>query len=460
MSRFAAAEALRNRLFELERQDEDYCLLGHSHGGSVVATALVNASKKGHPLRYARRWITIGTPYIETRRRFALFSRLRPWGRAGYLLFAYTAITWASFAISVLLTQSDNPIFDRIVLFGGPSLLAFLYILLLFSQPQKVRLYAVRLSEEAVTSLLGKWFPLFHADDEALGALHWVRAAKVSLFDKNFAVPALSFMSLISIPVIMYALSHWAVYEDLAAHLGAWVSLTPTPKSQVGRLEAFARDSLAVIAYPTVHILQVLQAADVTPNSQFLGFALFVGTLAGLTGLWLASVLINLLVVLFAGYVSSALSWILNRLAHIQIRTISLGGDALGEEVIAADDAPIWIGGRGKPLPADLAKEISHLSDAAAAEALKRIRTQIATLALAGDGSSLDFLSWRELVHTSYFYVPRFRKLVAYIIAQSIGFRATRAFKEDPDYKTVANWYAELSSSTCIRRDKDEAAKS
>lgn len=237
------------------------------------------------------------------------------------------------------------------------------------------------------------------------------------------------------------------------------MSLNPTPQSQVGRLEAFARDSLAVIAYPTVHILQMLQATGVTPNSQFsqgsmlLGFALFVGTLAGLTGLWLASILINLLVILFARYASSALSWILNRLAHTQIRTISLGGDSLGEEVLAADDAPNWIGGRGKPLPSDLAKEISQLSDAAAAEALKRIRTQIATLALAGNGSSLDFLSWRELVHTSYFYVPRFRKLVAYIIAQSTGFRATTTFEEDPDYNTVANWYAELSASTCTRRD-------
>lgn len=464
MSRFAAAEALQNRLFELERQDEDYCLLGHSHGGSVVASALVNASKKGHPLHFARRWITIGTPYIETRRRFTLFSRLKPWGRAGYLLFAYTAITWASFAISLLFTTSDNPTFDRIVFFGGPSLLAFIYFLLLLSQPQKIRLYGAKLTEDAITSLLSKWFPLFHVDDEALGALHWVRAAKISLFDQNFAVPVLSFMSLISIPIIMYTLSQWTVYEDLAAQLGSWVDLNPTPQSQVGKLEAFARDSLALIAYPTVHILQMLQAVGVTPNGQFhqgsmlVGVALFIGTCIGLTALWIASILINLLVVLFARYVSSVLSYILNWLAHAQIRTISLGGDALGEEVLAAGDAPTWIGARGQPLPPDLAEEISHLSDAAAAEALKRIRTQIATLTLAGDGGSLDFLSWRELVHTSYFYVPRFRKLVAYIISQSTGFRATKAFEEDPDYTKVAKWYAELSASRRKWRDKADAA--
>jgi hypothetical protein len=74
------------QLLELERQDENYCLLGHSHGGSVVANALLHASKKGYPLYHLRRWITVGTPYIETRRRFALFSRLRPWARAGHRL--------------------------------------------------------------------------------------------------------------------------------------------------------------------------------------------------------------------------------------------------------------------------------------------------------------------------------------------------------------------------------------
>ncbi|WP_201841425.1 hypothetical protein [Microvirga zambiensis] len=453
MSRFAASEALRNRLLTLERQDENYCLLGHSHGGSVVASALLNASKQGHPLRHLRRWITVGTPYIETRRQFALFSRLKPWARAGYLLFLFTAITWTSFAISLLFSELDNPAFDRMVLFGGPSLLAVLYLILLLSQPKKVKLYGFKLPPEAAQTLLGKWFPLYHLDDEALNALHLVRSAKISLFDTNFAVPALSFMSLISVPILMYALSQWTVYEDFAAQVGTWVSLAPTPKAQLGRLEAFARENLSVIAYPTIHILHMLEWVGISPNNQaaqsrmVLGFALFAGTLGGLFGLWLASILINLLVVVLAQYISSALSWLLNRMTHTRIRTISLGGDALGEEVIAADSAPGWVGGRGKPLPEDLANEISHLSDAAAAEALKRIRTQIATLALAGDGNMLNFLTWRELVHTSYFYVPGFRKLIAYIISQSTGFRASRAFTQDPDYHTVAGWYAQLAAS-------------
>ena len=253
-------------------------------------------------------------------------------------------------------------------------------------------------------------------------------------------------MSLISVPAIMYALSQLEIYESFAAQIGKWVPLTPTPEP--GNLEAFARNNLTVIAYPTVYILQLLEWTGVTPGSRaILNSALVVGWLLGFFGLWLASVLVNLSVVLLSQNVSSMLSRFFNRIAHSQIRTISLGGDALGEDVIGADNAPKWVGSHRKPLPADLAADISQLSDTAAAEAIKKIRTQIAALVLAGDGNTLNFLTWRELVHTSYFYVPRFRKLVAYIVTQSSGFRATKEFTQDPDYDIVANWYSLLISS-------------
>jgi hypothetical protein len=65
-----------------------------------------------------------------------------------------------------------------------------------------------------------------------------------------------------------------------------------------------------------------------------------------------------------------------------------------------------------------------------------------------------SYLTWDELIHTAYFNIPRFRKLVAYAIAQADGFQATEAFKADPDYATVAGWYDGM------QRARAEASKS
>ena len=55
-----------------------------------------------------------------------------------------------------------------------------------------------------------------------------------------------------------------------------------------------------------------------------------------------------------------------------------------------------------------------------------------------------EYLTWEELIHTSYFQVPRFRKLVAYAISRADGFRPTEAFRADPDYELVAAWFERL----------------
>ena len=59
--RDAGAQLLR-RLRELEARNEPYCLVGHSHGGSVIASALLAGAARRQPLDNLKRWITVGTP--------------------------------------------------------------------------------------------------------------------------------------------------------------------------------------------------------------------------------------------------------------------------------------------------------------------------------------------------------------------------------------------------------------
>ncbi len=60
----------------LEERKESYCLVGHSHGGSVIAWALIESVAKGRPLDHLKRWITVGTPFVALRKERFLFSRL------------------------------------------------------------------------------------------------------------------------------------------------------------------------------------------------------------------------------------------------------------------------------------------------------------------------------------------------------------------------------------------------
>jgi len=57
----------------------------------------------------------------------------------------------------------------------------------------------------------------------------------------------------------------------------------------------------------------------------------------------------------------------------------------------------------------------------------------------------LHYLTWDELIHTSYFSVAQFRKLVAYALSQQKGFRARPAFAQDPDFVRVTQWYGAIT---------------
>jgi hypothetical protein len=94
---------------------------------------------------------------------------------------------------------------------------------------------------------------------------------------------------------------------------------------------------------------------------------------------------------------------------------------------------------------------------------LGKFRAILGTLAfreaLDGGGFSVfsDYLSWEELIHTCYFDVSRFRKLVAYAISTADGFRATEMFKHDPDYPLVEKWFQEIQNCE-LQESKGEEA--
>jgi hypothetical protein len=85
LSRRAASRGLRARIMALNKRNESHCLIGHSHGGSVVARAVFDPPTS--TTKALSRWITIGTPFIVMTKRKLLLSRLGLFGKTLYLTF-------------------------------------------------------------------------------------------------------------------------------------------------------------------------------------------------------------------------------------------------------------------------------------------------------------------------------------------------------------------------------------
>ena len=151
--------------------------------------------------------------------------------------------------------------------------------------------------------------------------------------------------------------------------------------------------------------------------------------------------------------VSSIFSRGLNPLTMSQIRSTALGSDTVVDSAIDAQVWPMWLNEGHPPLPDTLGNNLQAYSDAAAAKAIPKFRGAAATFAMVGDDpASMDvlseYLTWDELIHTSYFVNPYFCKLMAYTLAQGEGFSATKSFARDPHYASAAKWHKAIIGTT------------
>ena len=153
--------------------------------------------------------------------------------------------------------------------------------------------------------------------------------------------------------------------------------------------------------------------------------------------------------------VSSFLSGKLNPLTMSQIRATALGSDTLEDIAVDAADWPMWMGKGFPPLPDPLGPDLQATSDAAVSKAVPKFRSALGSFTAAKSSQEKsdmlsEYLTWEELIHTSYFNSPQFRKLMAYALAQSDGFHASEAFRCDEDFELIASLYAQLSSQATL----------
>jgi hypothetical protein len=498
MSRRAAGKSLLRRLLNLEKRKERYCLVGHSHGGSAIVASLLISAFRGRKLPRLSLWITIGTPFIAFARKAFLFSRLGLLGQILYLSFItfeclYGAAIWLGtiqklhpFLRSIYLValflavhtatswivdrrlwasgSTSLPPFNRLKLWGAligagglfltvagliipldlnlHPMVVTLWVTLLFVFSSFIgwRLRTVTDALRGFPTAASRWFSLWlslrHPQDEAIQGLRHLPRLSFPIFGSKFAVAPLTFTLVLAFPVIVFAV--FFIPNTLSWLPPLWNVDTSEVRTSNG-----IRDNMDVLMEVLAALVQRhLSLARIDSEILATFLAAFVFLLSAAIYVTAAKAVSSIF--------SSILSSVFDRAAWTQLRASILGNDTSAEVAQSAAEAPSFFDLRTS-LPEELAFEISKVADAAAAVSISKLRRSLSRLAFEEDKRTrtdliAEYLTWDELIHTTYFKVPLFNKLIAYAIAQSEGFRATTAFLSDPDYERVAGWYAELSS--------------
>ena len=543
-----AGSRLLKELGQLEEQGETYVVVGHSHGGSVISAALLEAAARRIKLDGMKRWITIGTPFVELRRERFLFLRLPLLLKAMFvaslmLLFMYLFYALAELVDGRVNLNNERQLI-RLVISTVLTAIPFgvFYLIALFVDRRQLFFYRKRNREKAKDQFADRWIALSHEDDEAVRGLGSLSRLKLQIFHREFAVPALSMMSVFILPLIylavvmspglmvsiasflkddVYQIQAYAEKESSAEQMLRSVRRTTrqirttrqaladeTDDDRVRRLEleselkkliAQRREQRRQMNQKFPEMTQIRRAVrferrflrengepcadgqlcgkgyNVLLNAKLLfhlvtdevaSWVIDHGVGRGIMSrvvrsavpvllvplvFGIAAVVMVLIVQFLARQFSRIASGWFDRQTWAEIRRNAVGNDTEAEVAVGAVPTPPWLDRNAAFLPTAVGSEISRHSDRAMAESISKIRNSISEFALGEGpdgqiGSALNYLSWQELIHTSYFEVPAFQKLVARAIVSGDGFKPTSAFQADPQFDDTGQWLLAVSA--------------
>ncbi len=544
LDRRNAGSELLKVLRGLDARGEPYCVVGHSHGGSVVASALIESVAWKRPLTHLKRWITVGTPFVGMRKERFLFTRLTLPRKVMFVASLMLFLMFLFYVGGELFSQGFRVRSERYytaLLFNAVMMtlpILFFYIVFRFLDGRELMGYSRGAVQRARDHYADKWLPLCHKDDEAVQGLRFLPKVKLHFFDKNFAAPTLTKASIVVLPLayllvvtspsIMLGISDFLqhrvydvqefVEEDAAAtqarkELQALSERLSAAREQAERggldpsgaeearqrmrgirLQMRAKRSVLERQFPEFADVERAQrfkrrflmregklcdqgrlcgsGHDYALNSKLLFHVvtdelsssvvdegLFSGAVGNILRLLVPVVLVPLVfavIALFvlaiieylATYLSALLSRLLNALTLAEVKRSTFGNDTEGEVVLGADYGPSWLEPVTCILPNEVGDQITDRSNAMATQSLTKFRNAISTLAFSDEdnkgGVITNYLSWKELVHTSYFDVAPFRRLVALAISQAEGFMPTETLLADPAFHRTGQWVAEL----------------
>ena len=223
LARRKAGSRLLSELKALEAQGEKYCIVAHSHGGSVVSDALQEAAAKGIKLDGMKRWITVGTPFTELRPERFLFLRLPLFLKALFVASMMLLFMFFFYVFGELLdgriNLDNNFQLTRLLVSTVLTALPFIafYLLAFFLDGRQLAFYKKSNRQKAYAEFGDRWLPLTHEDDEAVRGLSSIGSINLKIFHKNFAVPAISLLSVFILPIAYLWVIFCLLYTSDAA---------------------------------------------------------------------------------------------------------------------------------------------------------------------------------------------------------------------------------------------------
>jgi hypothetical protein len=437
MSRRRAGTRLLREIQSLDAQGNEYCLLGHSHGGSVISHTLVESASRGKELKHLSRWITIATPFIQTRRNRLLFLRMGLIGKAAYLaaLSLPLSFFWWFGNINWVFISPSGPVNVVSIAF---IILILLPLLILYGAVGlflrgQARRYAPSTLRNVAKSVGAGHLALYHRNDEAVEGLRAMGRLHLPIFGKRFAVNQ---MLLITAAMVPISLLTWAWNPWTRAYLLAvWSPIT------------------WLLQQATPALGELYEEYGIT----FYYVYVFAGGALTLVGLYLLALSILAFATPISLLASSLLSRWLDRLTWGQIRQSAFGNDTTGETAIGSLEIPTWSGRSFAPLPEDISSLLAETANEAAAQSIAKFRDAISKLAFSLSDENrqevvAEYITWNELIHNVYFKSVSFRKLVCYAIAQSPGFSPSEKLKNVPEYEKLGQWLTAVQLHTSSPR--------
>jgi hypothetical protein len=208
VGRRAAGKALLSDLMALEAKGEPYCLVGHSHGGSVIGWALLYGAARRAELKGLKRWITVGTPFVALQKERLLFQRLDLMLKVVFVASMMLLGMFLFYLLAEAFTGGRllfGGTFPRVLVFTGVMMslpMIVFYLALKWWDVWSLSHHRRRVKERARSRFGSRWLSLTHTEDEAVQGLAYLPGAKLHFFDKSFAVPALTTVSVVALPLL------------------------------------------------------------------------------------------------------------------------------------------------------------------------------------------------------------------------------------------------------------------
>ncbi len=464
LKRRDAGNDLRREMLELEKEEEPYSVIGHSHGGSVLNHALFSVYAKNLSLLHMKSWVTVGTPFILTDRQGSYFNRFNFIGKVGLIIAFVSALSGLILALAFSIDNMEGAL--SLVEYSDQQIVSGLFVGILIIIA--ARMYTIRPDKRLnirhknryCTKFQQKWTNFNHPKDEAIKGLQNANLLELKIFDRKSLGRGIAPISVIFVAALWGAhefifqmLRLNVVYADscinpaFLCNVSANVYLSMYSYGIDGNDPSWLReyfDSYNTFrgALGTFIIEERNMGSDYETRNWIMALSsgpIFI--LLALVSTWIVTRGLGIAL----SYPAAAF---LNGQISNRVKSKAYGADSYGERVAVVSNTPTGNDILDRAFPQELANEIEDYTEQYAIDAIRKIRALIGSNIASSDNPITDqisdTLSWKELIHTAYFDVDNFIKLVAVCLCESALVTPSAKLKNDPEYKKVCGWYQQM----------------